>query len=170
MVTPSNPHTKAGGLGQVIAQLLGWLICIVISSVVTAIAPVSWIKFQRQGDRLTAHADVCLFFIIPYRIVTIDPVTSVGDRTQSGSVNRYRRSGKPDQYIRSESEGFLLIQGPYHEDDIPVTPADIQSVVMKSEAFLKDPQAAELKLFVVANWKFSVIGGKAEEPMAGPYV
>ena len=30
---------------------------------------------------------------------------------------------------------------------------------MKCEAFLKDPQATELKLFVVANWKFGVIAG-----------
>jgi hypothetical protein len=159
MVTQTAKEGQTGCLGKIIAQLLGWLVCIVVPGVVTAIAPVSWIKFQRQGDHVTARADICFFFVIPYRTLTVDPVTSVGNRTKSGSINRYRRSGKADEYIRAESEGFLQIQGPHHEIEVPVTPADIESVVKKAGAFLQDPQAAELKLFVVANWKFSILFG-----------
>lgn len=159
MVTPTTKALESGYLGKIIAQLVAWLVCIVAPGVITAVAPVSWVHFQRQGDHVTARANVCLFFIIPYRALTVDPVTSVGDRTKSGSVSRYRRSGTTDKYVQAESEGFLLIQGPQQEAEVSVTPADLPSVVKKSEAFLKDPQATELKLFVVSNWKFGVLFG-----------
>lgn len=170
MVTQTTKSLESGYLGKVIAQLVAWLVCVVVPGVITGIAPVTWIKFQRQGDHVTARADVCLFFIIPYRTLAVDPVISFGDRTKSGSVSRYRRSGTTDKYVQGESEGFLLIQGPHSGAEVPVTPADLPSVVKKSQAFLKDPQATELKLFVVSNWKFGVLFGGLASSLTVLYV
>ena len=52
-----------------------------------------------------------------------------------------------------------MINGPDQTAEVPVTPFNLQEVREKAEAFLKDPQAVKMKLFVVANWKFSVIAG-----------
>ena len=41
-----------------------------------------------------------------------------------------------------------------------MTPFNLDSVERRAEEFLDDPQAESLKMFVVANWKFSVgVGG-----------
>ncbi len=153
-----NPK-PASFLGKIIAQLLGWLVCIVVPGFVTAMAPVSWVTYQRQGDHVTARAEVCLFFIIPYRTVTVDPVIGFGRDTHEGSVTRHRKTGRPDTYIQAENQGFLVINGVETEVRVSVTPFNLDSIIEKSEAFLKDPQSTKLRLFVVANWKFSVLGG-----------
>lgn len=146
--------------GKIFAHAFAWFFCIGFPAIVTAIAPVSWIKYERHGDHVTATAKTCLLFVIPYKTVTVDPVTGFGDRTKSGSVSVYRRSnGRHDDHVKAEDEGFLVIQGPNQKAEVSVTPHDLESVQEKSDAFLNDPQATVLKLFVVANWKFSVIGG-----------
>ena len=61
--------------------------------------------------------------------------------------------------MESERQGFLVIHGESQEAQVPVTPFDLDSVLEQSNAFLKNPQATELSMFVVANWKFSVFCG-----------
>lgn len=144
--------------GHLVAHLIGFLVCVAAPAALTAMAPASWIKFQRQGDHVIARADTCVFFIIPYRTLIVDPVTELSDRTKTGSITRHRRSGT-DKYTQAETEGFLSITGPNGGGDVSVTPHNLEDVLTKSQDFLKNPQANELKLFVVANWKFSVIAG-----------
>ncbi len=159
-MSSSSSKTASNSLsGKIISQIIGFVFCIGMPAAVTAIAPVSWIKFQRQGDRVTAEAKTCLLFVIPYKTARIDPVLGFGDRTNNGTLTRSRRSGGSDHYVRSEAEGFLAIQGKDDAVEIPVTPYNLKSVLEKSEAFLKDPKSTDLRLFVVANWKFSVIAG-----------
>lgn len=151
-----------------IVQLLGLLCFVGLPSLVTAMAPVSWIKWQRSGERVSAHAKTCLFFVIPFRTVVIDPVTRVGRRTISGRLAE-RRSDR-NAHHRSEDEGFLVIQGEDQSAEVPVTPFNLKSVIEKSEAFLKDSEAVDLKMFVVANWKFSVIAGGLASLLTAVYV
>lgn len=166
----SNAKTgKSTFLGKVITQLIALLVFLVIPAIVTAVAPVSWVKFQRQGDRVTARAEVCLFFIIPFRTLTVDPVTGVDDRTKAGSITRHRRPGT-DKFTQAETQGFLSIEGPNSTAEVSITPHDLESVKKKAEDFLKDPKVTELKLFVVANWKFSVIAGGLATLFAALYV
>jgi len=157
---PNSPETAPRTWKSIlIRHLFGLLVCIGLPALVTAIAPVSWLKFQRQGDRVAARAETCLLFVIPFRTVSVEPVIAVGERTIEGRVTWERRRGKRDLEHRSESEGFLTIKGPKESVEVQVTPFNLESVVEKVDAFLKDPAAAELKLFVVANWKFSVVAG-----------
>jgi len=111
---------------------------------------------QRSEERVRARAATCLFFVIPFKKITVDPVVGFGDRTKSGS--EIREQGRTTSR-RTESSGFLVINGPDQTAEVPVTPFNLQEVREKAEAFLKDPQAVKMKLFVVANWKFSVIAG-----------
>lgn len=159
METQTKKPRKRDSTETMIVQLLALLCFVGLPALVTTMAPVSWIKLQRTGDRVSARAKTCLFFFIPFRSVVIDPVTQVGRRTISGSVRLAERRKDRDVYRRSEDEGFLVIQGSDKSAEIPVTPFNLSSVIEKSESFLKNPQAAELKMFVVANWKFSVIAG-----------
>lgn len=156
-----GPHLakKTTWLGAIGSQFFVLFFCVGFPGFCTAIAPVSWVKFQRSGDRVSARAEVCVFFVLPYKTMTVDPVVGIGDRFVGGTESRERRSGKRDRVTKSEDQGFLVIQGDDHAAEVPVTPVDLESVIERSEAFLKDPQATELELFVVANWKFSVIMG-----------
>jgi hypothetical protein len=140
-------------------HVIAFVGCVLFPGFVTAVAPVSWVKFERTGERVTARAQVCLFFVVPYKTITVDPVEGIGDRFIAGTETRQQRSGQRDRITKSEDEAFLVIHGPDKTAEVPVTPHDIKSVTERTDAFLQDPQATELKLFVVANWKFSVIGG-----------
>jgi hypothetical protein len=149
-------------IGKIVSFLLHQLAALVlfvgIPALVTAIAPVSWVKFERRDGTVSAKAQTCLLFVVPYKTQAVSPVVGIGDRFVGGSYTRKRRPGR-DRVTKSEDEGFLIIQGVEEAAEVSVTPHDLKSVIERSEAFLHDSQAAELKLFVVANWKFSVIGG-----------
>jgi hypothetical protein len=142
----------------VLHQLLALAIFVGFPALVTAIAPVSWIKFERQEGQVSATAQTCLLFFVPYKTIHLDPVTGIGDRFVAGTTTRERRTGR-DRVTKSEDEGFLVIHSSDQSAEISVTPFNIKSVTERSQGFLDDPQAKELKLFVVANWKFSVIAG-----------
>ncbi len=142
----------------VLYQALGMLVVFGFPGAWTAAAPVSWVKFTRSEGRVTARAQTCVFFVIPYKTVTVDPVIGIGDRSVTGSTRTERRSGT-DRKVKSEDMGYLAINGPEDSAEVPVTPHNLKSVTQRAEAFLKDPLSTELKFGVVANWKFSVIGG-----------
>lgn len=136
---------------------IAFFFCVVFPGLVTAIAPVSWISFERQSDKVIAKAKICTLFFIPYQNKRIDPVVGVGDQFIAGKMGR--RTGNRDA-VRSEDEAYLVIHG---EGDqfakVPVSPVNIKSVTQKAETFLKDSGSTKLNLFVVANWKFSIFAG-----------
>ncbi len=142
----------------VLHQLLALAVFVGFPALVTAIAPVSWIKFERQDGQVSVTAQTCLLFFVPYKTIHLDPVTGIGDRFVAGTMNRERRPGR-DRITRSEDEGVLVIHGHDQSAEISVTPFNIKSVTERAQGFLDDPQATELKLFVVANWKFSIVAG-----------
>jgi len=143
---------------NIFLQIFALVVCFGVPALVTALSPVSWITFQRHGDHISAQAKTCLLFIIPFKTITVDPVLSLDDRTKTGGVHKERRSGR-DHQVNLESEGFLILHGPEQEAEVSVTPHNLEAVVQKSQAFLADSQASELKLFVVSNWKFGVFCG-----------
>lgn len=154
----SKPSLFSRILGGIFTHIFAILIFVGIPALVTAIAPVSWLKFERQNGQVTATAKTCLLFFVPYRTATVSPVIGVGDRVLAGKVNRERRNGR-DRNVKAEDEGFLAIHGNDTSAEVEVSPASLKSVVDQVDTFLKNEQAPELSLFVVANWKFSIIGG-----------
>lgn len=158
MARKTNDSSKPSFFEWAIPQLIAFVVCVGAPGFLTAMVPVSWLKFERQGDQVTAQAKVCVFFIIPYRTETVAPVVGVSDREKSGSTTRHRRTGT-DHYTQAEDKGYLTIEGPDHSAEVLVSPHDLKSVMEKVTAFLKDPQSTELKMYVVANWKFGVIAG-----------
>ena len=158
MAISTGPNGKPTLAGKVVSQIIAFLVCVVAPGALTAIAPVSWLHFERQGDHVVGRANVCMFFFIPFQKIVVDPVTEVSQHEVSGSYTRQRRTGT-DKYTQSEAQGFLSLVGPKSVGEVSVTPHNIKEVTEKVQVFLKDTQAKELKMFVVANWKFSVIGG-----------
>ena len=142
-----------------IHQSLALVVFVGFPAFVTGIAPVSWVHFTRHDDQVSATTQTCLLFLIPYKTTNVRSVVSIGDRIAQGTVTQERRSGQPNRRTKAEDEGFLVVQGENETVEVPVTPFNLESVVERSEAFLNDPQSTELRLFVVANWKFSIIAG-----------
>lgn len=139
-------------------QIVALLFFVGFPALTTWGAPVSWLRFERSNNAVSATAKTCLFFVIPYKTQTVNPVVDIGDRTVAGTVRRERRPGR-DKAVKSEDQGYLVIQGPDQSAEVLVTPFNLNTVEQKCNDFLDDPTAQELNLFVVANWKFSVIMG-----------
>ena len=140
----------------VFTHCLGFLFCVLFPAFVTAIAPVSWMQFQRQDETVTADVRICTLFVVPYQIRTIDPVVGIGDQFIAGKETP-RRGNQGGG--RTEDEAYLLIHGTDQPLRVPVSPVNIRSVTERAQAFLTDSQAPELRMTVVANWKFSVFAG-----------
>lgn len=147
---------KGGWKDLVFRHTIGFVFCVAFPGFVTAIAPVSWVTFQRHGDQVSAQTHICMFFVVPYRSRVVDPVVGIDDRFVAGTVDRSRSN---PQRHRSEDEGFLVIHGKEQTVEVPVTPFNVKSVTKRAQDFLADSQATELKMTFVANWKFSVIAG-----------
>jgi len=139
-------------------QVVALAIFVGFPALFTAIAPVSWVTLSRHDGTVSWRAQACLLFVVPYKTSVVSDVIGFGDRVKSGSVTRYRKPGR-DRVTRSEDEGFLVVQGKDSQAEVQVSPASLDAVIERAEGFLNDPRATELSLFVVANWKFSVIGG-----------
>lgn len=128
---------------------------------VTAIAPVSYIQFEKQGDGVSFTARQCLLFCIPYKIHSIPRVKSIGNKViasrEKTAEERRRFKSGPGTI---EGEASLIVTG---EDDrstaVPVSPVSIKSVSERAQAFVLEPTEQPLSMFVVANWKFSLIFG-----------
>lgn len=159
-MTQSNSSTgKKDTLGGMIfTQFIAFVGCIVFPALVTAIAPVSWVKFERQGESVRCQSKTCLLFVIPYKSFEAQPVIGIGDRFLAGTESVRRRPG-PDKKTKSEDEGFLVVHTQDASFEVPVTPFNLKSVAQQAKDFLDNPQLTQLNLFVVANWKFSVIAG-----------
>ena len=156
-------HHAAGGAfrkltTRVFEQLFAFAVCIGIPTIVTAIAPVSWVKLQRHDGRVAASSKSCVLFVIPFQIRSLDDVTQVDDRVVAGTLQRKSSSGR-NRYTKSDDQGFLILRGPGRVVEVPTSPVDLETKVEQTQAFLDDPAATELSMFVVANWKFSVLFG-----------
>lgn len=149
---------KKDGVGSVLfGHAIAFVGCVLFPGFVTAVAPVSWVRFERTGENVSAKAQVCAFFVVPYRTMVIDPVVGVGDRFVAGHITDSDR--RRNRNVRSEDEAFLEIHGKDESFSVPVTPFNIESISRRAHEFLDDPSSTELRMTVVANWKFSVIGG-----------
>jgi hypothetical protein len=155
-VATTKPGKPNGWGSWLFGHVIAFVFCVGFPALVTAIAPVSWVRFEKVGDHVRANAKTCTLFFIPYRNNTIDPVIGIGDRFIAGKVER-RRSN--ESRTRSEDEAFLVIHGEQVSVEVPVTPFNIKSVTERSKTFIEAPTDQPLKMFVVANWKFSMIAG-----------
>jgi len=141
----------------IFGHMIALLACVAFPGFVTAIAPVSWIRFERQGDDVHFKSKTCLFFFIPYSIKVIHPVIGIGDRFVAGHVEE--RASARERSTRTEDEAFLVVHGIDKSAEIPVTPFNIKSVTERAQKFLDNANARSLRMTVVANWKFSVLVG-----------
>ena len=101
-------------------------------------------------------ARTCLLFVVPFKTQIVDPLTTIEQDFKQGS--QVGRRGE-DRFKYSEDEAFLLASNANQKAKISVSPVDIDEVIDKSRDFLQDSTATEERIFVVANWKFSVIMG-----------
>jgi hypothetical protein len=148
--------TLRGWLGQ---HAIAFFFCIVFPGFVTTIVPASWVVYERLGDRVSATARTCVFYVIPWKTQRIDQVTGIDDRFVEGHITTQRENGRTTTG-RTEDEAFLIIQGADEQSiSVPVSPFSVESVVARSEEFLAQPATPRLRLFVIANWKFGMIMG-----------
>lgn len=97
-----------------------------------------------------------VFYAFPYRRMEVGEVRSVDDRFHAGELVRNRDSSGPREQ-RAESESFLVVHGREGAAEVPVSPVNIRGVIEKAQAFLAQSAEQDLRLTVVANWKFGVV-------------
>lgn len=140
-------------------QALALAVFVGMPALFTAMAPVSWVVFQRHEGRVAARVQTCLLFFVPYDTQSIEPVVAIGNRFVEGTSTTPDPRITTDPATKTEDAGFLVIRGPDRAIELPVSPVSIPSALDRAEAFLDDPAATELHMFVVANWKASVLFG-----------
>lgn len=158
---PRDPKAVTLG-GWLFSQGFVLLFCVVLPALLTAVAPVSWLTLRREGDKVHARGQICMFFVLPYRTYELANVDRVGKDIDPGKKIRRMRSepvNKPTRY--EEDEGFLILSSGDQSFALSTSPYSLDRVVGEVNAFLNDQQAASATLFLPANWKFSVLFGGA---------
>ena len=78
-------------LASLLQQVFALAVCVGFPAFCTAIAPVSWVAFQRHEGRVAASVQTCLLFIVPFKTQTIEPVMTIDDRFITGTeATEYR--------------------------------------------------------------------------------
>ena len=113
-----------------VGHLIAFAFCVAFPGFVTAVAPISWVTFHRDGGVVSATARICCFFVITYSTRTVSPVVGVGDYVVAGTVER--RAGGHGS-TRSEDEAYLEIHGIDKTVAVPVTPFNIKSVTRRAQ-------------------------------------
>ena len=149
---------------QTVLTLLIGLVCFVaVPALVTAVAPVSYVRFEKRDGHVAASVSQCLLFVIPYSQSTIEPVKGFEERviaSRTRMPTAHERRQNKDHNVTVEGEATLIIIGEDEQSvSVRVSPVNIHDVKERAEKFLKEPTDTPLSLFVVANWKFSVLVG-----------
>ncbi len=148
---PGPQPTRMGPVGQFIA----FLICVGFPGLWTLASPVSWVKFERQGESVSARAKVCLFFVIPYRSLSVSGIREVETRAsiQNTSNTTPRKGSRPDD------QRYLVLRGDGDQVmEFPVADSSMESVLEQTRTFVQDSQATELKYAVVSHWGMTIFG------------
>ncbi len=146
---------------MVLQHTIVFLICIVFPGLVTAIAPATWIQFDRTPTGVRSKTYTCVFFVVPFKIQQVDQVTGISHRERAGRVEKQRKFGRTtDTNVNVQGEGFLKIQGIDGQFlEVSVSPASLESVVAKSNQFLTSTAETSATIFTIANWKFGGLMG-----------
>lgn len=150
-----NSTASSRKLTTLITQIFAIIVLLGALAIATGVAPVSWIKFERVEGQVRARTQSCVFFIVPYHTVWVDPVEKLETDIHSGSSRR--RHGREIPNSKADDVGYLKIIGPNRTSEVPIAPSTLKSIKEKAQGFLNDSQAKELELFVVANWMFSLV-------------
>jgi hypothetical protein len=145
-----------------IPQVVAFVAFVLFPAAVTAMAPVTWVTFTRDGDMVSAKAAQCLFFIVPYRTQAVSPVEGVWTSLSAGVMVPNTTGATVDdrqRETRTEDEAHLEMNGPGQKVTVMVSPVDVEQVHERVKVYLADARAPSLRLFAVANWKASVFVG-----------
>lgn len=153
---------KKPSLWEMLLQhVIVFLICVVFPGATTMLAPATWLTFERQGAEVQCTTRTCAFFVVPFKTQRVSQVTEVTHRERAGRTERKSRHGRTtNEYVHVDGEGFLQIHGGAEQHaEVSVSPASLESVVAKCNAFLNSSQEVSTTMFVIANWKFGGIMG-----------
>lgn len=135
-------------------QLFGFLICVVVPALLTALFPVSYLRLERHGAVVRATASTCFFYVIPYRRQEVAEVVGVDDQITGGGVPRTGRSR-----TESEREGWLILNGAGDSDlTVPCSPSSLENRRQTIREFLENSTSEPaLRLVCIHNWKFTFL-------------
>jgi hypothetical protein len=153
---------KRPSIGEMLLQyLIVFLIGVVFPGAVTMLAPATWLTFSRSEESVSCTTWTCMFFVVPFKIQHVDQVTGIGQRERAGKTERQREFGRTTtKNVLIDGEGFLHIQGAGDKQvEVSVSPASLQSVVARSNDFLRSTEQGSKTIFAIANWKFGGLMG-----------
>jgi len=153
--SPAPRPGKSGTsfVAKILGQLFALLVCLGLPVLVTTIAPVSYVKFTRHGETVSAEGDVCALFFIPFRHVSVPEIRKVDYRIHQPRKARNAKS-------EPSPEGFLQLYGDAGEPiELNVEASRAESTRDEIREFIADPQSTELKKFLFASWLFTFVFG-----------
>jgi hypothetical protein len=165
--SPPTGKKKKKKNDKTMAQIVGFIVCVLLPAFVTIIAPITRVTLSYDGNSISVSARWFVYCLIPYRITRLTQVTSITSDFTAGRIERSSRS--PNRRIRTENTAALIFSSAEEDMMIPISPVNMESARKKIEAFLAAPNPEGLRFWAVANWKFSLLMGGALSLLAGLY-
>ena len=109
MTQPGRPSWKE----MLLRHIIVFAICIVFPGLTTSFLPATWITFQRSGQSVNCTARTCVFFIVPFKVQSVQGVTSISHREKSGGSYRERSQGRETgNNVHRDGQGSVQIEHP----------------------------------------------------------
>ncbi|MBX7210091.1 MAG: hypothetical protein K1X78_17365 [Verrucomicrobiaceae bacterium] len=150
-------------LGRILREIMSIGFCFGLPAAYMMLFPVATTVMERRGEVVTATCIRRIFFVVPCQTESVSGVTRIDHDIVRGSLSRTLRSGDEDDRrrpaTRAEDMSSVIIVGTGGSIDVPVSPVDLDVVRRRMRDFVVESREPELRVFTVANWKWSVVGG-----------
>jgi len=147
---------------HLVTQAIAIVCFVVVPVVITLVAPLSTIVFERAGSETDVTVQRFVLMVVPWRTERIDAVTQI--RADVSSQFRYGNSAENRRKNRvgtvSYATGQVAIIGPHDELIVQAAPELARSIAAQFKGFVADKSADRLSIPVYASWALSyVLGG-----------
>ena len=157
---------------NLITQAIAIVCFVVVPVVITLVAPLSTIVFQRAGSETDVIVQRYVLMVVPWRTDRIDGVTQV--RADVSSQFRYGNSAENRRLNRvgtvSHATGQVAIIGPQDELIVQAAPELARSIAAQFKDFVADKGADRLSIPVYASWALSYVLGGTVSALCGLYL
>ena len=157
---------------HLITQVIAVVCFVIVPVVITLMAPLSTIEFQKSGTRNNVIVHRYALIFVPWRTERIDNVTQI--RADVTSQFRYadtsenRRKNKVGTI--SQATGQVVITGTRDELVVQAAPDIARSIAALFKEFAADKNADQISISVYASWALSYVLGGIVSFLCGLYL
>jgi hypothetical protein len=139
---------------RIASHLLAFLFFVLVPAGWTALMPVAWTSFSREGEVVTVTTHKHLLLVVPYTWQTLRGVSDLDIDYESGTWTR-----SISTRTKSEDKAWIVLTNGREKAVVPVDAEKVRDTASSMESFLRDQNWVSNSWFTYADFTFSLVAG-----------